>query len=259
MKTLITTTFTIALMAFGFASITATPAQATSNEDKCQLLNDQEACRRHLEERTGQRIHDVNASLDDDRHEDCNMKENPDGLKLCFKPDENGVERVAGVELPAFCDDPENAADAICRLQDWKGGEVEGEVFACIAGRCWSLKHGETEGGEVADFDEYEEDDLHQQIACSGTDYIYGCRPTKTPTGTFYPLPMIDVASMDKLLAPGGTSVASFDKILAPGGTAVESDYQFADREDGSGGDFGEAGGSDFGEGDRAAASTAAE
>ena len=34
---------------------------------------------------------------------------------------------------------------------------------------------------------------------------------------------------------------------------------EFADSEGGSGGDFGESGGSDFGEGDRAAASTAAE
>ena len=40
-------------MAFGFASITATPAQATSNEDKCRLLDEQEAYRRHLEERRG--------------------------------------------------------------------------------------------------------------------------------------------------------------------------------------------------------------
>ena len=52
--------------------------------------------------------------------------------------------------------------------------------------------------------------------------------------------------------------VAEHEKILSPGGTAVESDHQFADREDGSGGDFGDSGG-DFGEGDRAAASTAAE
>lgn len=83
--------------------------------------------------------------------------------------------------------------------------------------------------------------------------------PVKTASGTFYPLPMVTVAEMDKLLAPGGTSVASFDRILAPGGTAVESEHQFADREDGSGGDFGESGGGDFGEADRAAASTAAE
>ena len=81
----------------------------------------------------------------------------------------------------------------------------------------------------------------------------------KIALGTFYPLPMMTVAEMDNLLAPGGTSVASFDKILAPGGTTVESDYQFADREDSSGGDFGDSGGGDFGESDRAAASTAAE
>ena len=44
----------------------------------------------------------MNASPDDDRHEDCNMKDNPDGLKPCFKPDENGVERVADVECRLF-------------------------------------------------------------------------------------------------------------------------------------------------------------
>ena len=49
--------------------------------------------------------------------------------------------------------------------------------------------------------------------------------PVKTASGTFYPLPMVTVAEMDKLLAPSGTSVASFDRILAPGGTAVESEH----------------------------------
>lgn len=58
---------------------------------------------------------------------------------------------------------------------------------------------------------------------------------------------MVTVAGMDKLLAPGVTGMASFDKILALGGTTVESDYQFADREDESGGEV-----------DRVATSTAA-
>ena len=39
----------------------------------------------------------------------------------------------------------------------------------------------------------------------------------------------------------------------------IEPLEQFADREDGLGGDSGDSGGGDFGEGDRAAASTAAE
>ena len=67
---------------------------------------------------------------------------------------------------------------------------------------------------------------------------------------------MIDVGSMDKLLAPDGTSMTSFDKILAPGGTAVESDYQLANRKDGSGRDCSESGGGDFDASDRATAST---
>ena len=58
--------------------------------------------------------------------------------------------------MPAFCDDPKNAADAICRLDDWKIGEVESEVIACLGGRCTTLKHGEAKGEQVVGFDEYE-------------------------------------------------------------------------------------------------------
>ena len=46
---------------------------------------------------------------------------------------------------------------------------------------------------------------------------------TKTASGTFYPLPMMTVAEMDKLLPPGGTSVASFDNVLVPGGTPLKA------------------------------------
>ena len=60
---------------------------------------------------------------------------------------------------------------------------------------------------------------------------------------------MVDVASMNKLLSPGGMTLTSF--VDQYGKSFGDGDRQFADREDGSG----ESGG----ENDRAAASTAAE
>ena len=304
MKILITATFAIALFAFGFASITAIPAQAG---DDCLPGSEWNADRNACESTVGSAQidgvdHPVEFAQDDDRFEDCStLKQNQDGLKLCYRPDEDGIERVAGIELPNFCEDPENAADAICRElerfvfipdSDWgkkdcwkypnapqcqeKAEETEGER---VAGRGDGRRSGEddklptlggrkaggVEGEQVAgngsvwDWSEF---CLSNPEVCAEIDAEYSSKdfePVKTASGTFYPLPMIDVASMDKLLAPGGTSVASFDKILAPGGTAVEGDHQFADREDSSGGDFDGSGGGDSGEGDRAAASTAAE
>ena len=240
----LTMTFAIAFMAFGFASITATPAQANESWECAQDGGQWVAKSGHDDEcvyPSHAAIDDVDslqqvAVRDDDRLEDCLTRENPDGMKLCVVNDEDGNEKVAGIEVPDGLEFADSGSD-------W------GWWLICMSNpeRC---NGDENTSGENASKAEGE------QFACHGN---IRCKPTKTPTGTFYPLPMIDVASMDKLLAPGGTSVASFDKILAPGGTAVKSDYQFADREDGSGGDFGDSGGGDFGEGDRAAASTAAE
>ena len=254
MKYLTATTLSFALMACGFGSLGATPAQASTIGDDRTIYSESD----HENE-----VNDIDpleqlAINDDDRFEDCTWSVNQDGMKMCSKTDENGSEVVAGIEVPkgvefAGCVEREDG-DYVC-TGGWKSEDGEGEKVAqahinasvCAMFPTIPECQGKAEEAEG------------EQFACSGTDYIYGCRPTKTPTGTFYPLPMIDVASMDKLLAPGGTSVASFDKILAPGGTAIDSDHQFADREDGSGGSFGNSGGGDFGDGDRAAAGTAAE
>ena len=267
----LTTTFAVACMAFGFASITATPAQANGgtiadaweceqagNQWSPSSNNNQGACLephqryedRHHRNLNRAEINDLDslhqvAINDDDRSECDALKENSDGMKLCVVNDENGNERVAGIEVPdgmefGFIQDPNWQKNDCWRHPNApqcqeKAGEADGEQFA---------------GGQP-DYWEWCKENIDE---CTKENF----GASKTESGTFYPLPMVTVAEMDKLLAPGGTSVASFDKILAPGGTAVESDYQFADREDGSGGDFGESGG-DFGEGDRAAASTAAE
>lgn len=308
MKTLTTTTFAITLMALGFVGIVATPAQAGEG------LGD-----------------DRTIYTYDDRHQlkDCTWTENEDSLKLCRKTDEDGNERVAGIEVPdhwtqtgskaidggqvassgsdwswwlicmrrpELCNGDESTEDSygnteeirseqfagcvtrqdgsvVCPGDSWKFEESQGEQFA--GGSADSVVcEPDLPAGEyhecVNQFSEGEIDSI-QRLAgyqnnsrgkVGGGDINGGeyPEPVKTASGTFYPLPMLTVAEMDKLLAPGGTSVASFDKILAPGGTAVESEHQFADREDGAGGgDFGESSGGDFGEGDRAAASTAAE
>ena len=292
----LTMTFAIAFMAFGFASIKATPVQANESwecaQDGGQLVarsgHDDECVYPSRAEIDGVDSLQQVAIRDDDKFEDCSItKENPDGVKLCVVTDENGNERVAGIEVPdgvEFAGRPdkydwsEACAKGQCTPSGYKAEEAGGEqVAGGLSDYCRrpenSLKRSCLPVGNSAGEDEREQvaggkRDWNQHIRkdeeAEGEQVAGGPHrplplPTKTPTGTFYPLPMIDVASMDKLLAPGGTSVASFDKILAPGGTAVESDYQFADREDGSGGDFGESGGGDFGEGDRAAASTAAE
>ena len=300
----LTTTFAIACMAFGFASIVATPAQA--NEAwKCSHNGGQWNIRSNGEgvcdepSRVYGEINNIDsleqvAIEDDDQYECDTLKQDQKGVKLCVVTDENGTERVAGIEVPdgvEFAGRPdkydwsEACAKGQCTPSGYKTGDAEGEQVAWDTWgnqgeECWETvtKNGpETKcvpsgwGGSPKS-----EEAEGEQFAGGKRDYLEWCgqspdkcpesggkhedfEPVKTASGTFYPLPMIDVASMDKLLAPGGTSVASFDKILAPGGTAVESDYQFADREDGSGGDFGDSGGGDFGEGDRAAASTAAE
>ena len=281
----LTTTFAIAFMAFGFASIMAAPAQARGDfydvmhcEDKRNYNRETHRCEgapTRSSEITDveplERFASNEDGYDRARQEADEIREDKNG-NIIYEKDG----RIVGLEIAGDVYDwKESLGEGQGTIQGWKTEEgretaqadinasvcamfptipdcnrkteeAKGEQFAG-GKRDWRLrtrKAEEAEGG---------------QVACSGNDWIYGCKPTKTATGTFYPLPMIDVASMDKLLAPGGTSVASFDKILAPGGTAVESDYQFADREDGSGGDFGESGGGDFGEGDRAAASTAAE
>ena len=293
----LTTTFAIACMAFGFASIVATPAQA-NEEWKCSHNGGQWNTRSNGEgvcdepNRVYGEINDIDsleqvAIRDDDRPEDCLItKENPDGMKLCVVADENDNERVVGIEVPDGVEFAYTTAMPGCVWNQKKhrydcpvsspllpkAGETEGEQIAFDAAKCWIKSDGSvdcedsnlmglpkaegTEGERVAYC--WIVEDGKCVPAGQGGKYE-AVEPVKTASGTFYPLPMVTIAEMDKLLAPGGTSVASFDKILAPGGTAVESDYQFADREDGSGGDFGESGGGDFGEGDRAAASTAAE
>ena len=337
----LTTTFAIACMAFGFASIVATPAQA-NEEWKCSHNGGQWNIRSNGEgvcdepNRVYGEINDIDsleqvAIRDDDRLEDCLItKENPNGMKLCVVADENGNERVAGIEVPdgvelaytttmpgcvwnqekhrydcpvsspwlpkageaegeqvAWDTWPDNnqecwetvtknGPETKCVPSGWGGSpkseESEGEQIAFDASKCWIKSDGsvDCEDSNLMGLPKAEGVEGERVAYCwivedgkcvpAGQVGKYeAVEPVKTASGTFYPLPMVTIAEMDKLLAPGGTSVASFDKILAPGGTAVESDYQFADREDGSGGDFGESGGGDFGEGDRAAASTAAE
>ena len=253
MKYLAITAFAIASMAFGFVGMTAIPAQAG---DKCLSGSEWDpdagpngAC---VSERYGE-ITDIDSltetAYNGEQFEGCSWSVNQDGVRMCSKTDENGNERVAGVEVPDGVEVAYTAPMTECVWNQekqrydcpWsnpslpKAAENEGEQVACQGGQCI----GDSKHGGMFKNENFE--------------------PVKTASGTFYPLPMMTVAEMDKLLAPGGTSVASFDKILAPGGTAVESDFQFADRENGSGGDFGESGGDGFGEGDRAAASTAAE
>ena len=291
----LTTTFAIAFMAFGFASIMATPAQARGDfydvmhcEDKRNY--DRETHRCEGAPTRSSEITDVEplerfASNEDGydraRQEADEIREDKNG-NIIYEKDG----RIVGLEIAGdIYDWKESLGEGQGTIQGWKTEEgretAQADINASVCAMFPTIpdcnrKTEEAEGVEVAGGNPEDcvtrsdgsvvcpgdswkaGEDEGEQVACSGNDWVYGCRPTKTPTGTFYPLPMIDVASMDKLLAPGGTSVASFDKILAPGGTAVESDYQFADREDGSGGDFGDSGG-DFGEGDRAAASTAAE
>ena len=295
----LTTTFAVALVAFGFASIMTTPAQANESWECAQnggIWSEGQGhdgmCNygNHPGNNTAE-IDDVEplqqvAINDDDRLEDCLTRENPDGMQLCVVTDDNGNERVAGIEVPEGVEFAYATTVPGCVWNQekhrydcpWqpKAGETEGEQVAFDATKCWLRqdgsvecedpnliglpKAGEAEGEQVA-WDSWSESNKCWWEITPSTDTGADteCTPTKTPTGTFYPLPMMTVAETDKLLAPGGISVASFDKILAPGGTAVESKHQFADREDGSGGDLGESGGGDFGEGDRAAASTAAE
>ena len=267
----LTMTFAIAGMAFGFASIAAIPAQA-SEEFECWWWERPECATEDepLMTRDGAQLQNESPSLrpeindveslqqvainDDDRLEDCLTRKNSDGMTLCVVTDEDGNERVAGIEVPDGVEFADSGSDwgwwLICMSNPERcnGDESTQDAHG---------NTGETEGEQVADKQsDYWEWCRENTIECREETFVPS---TKTASGTFYPLPMITVAEMDKLLASSGASVASFDKILAPGGTAVESDEQFADREDGSGGDLGESGGDDFGEGDRAAASTAAE
>ena len=283
-------------MAFGFASITATDVAANESS----MLQEKGSCAEKNRDRGAYyeeygtydcnvygEINDVAppqqfAYGDDDRHECGALKQNQDGVKLCVVTDENGNERVAGIEVP---DGVEVAYTTTMPGCVWN---QEKHKYDCPMTSPWLPKADEAEGEQIArgqrgpstktvrtcdsvsgcgKTDETQGEQFagcvtrpDGSIVCPGDAWkSEDSEPIKTASGTFYPLPMMTVAEMDKLLAPGGTSVASFDKILAPGGTAVEGDYQFADREDGSGGDFGGSGGGDFGEGDRAAASTAAE
>ena len=258
----LTTTSAIACMAFAVCVGITTQAQANSsspeedNFEGCVYENENRVIVRSTEERCrigtprgpiviGE-VNDVEpleqfAYGDDDQFECSTLKEDQNGTKLCVVADENGSERGAGIEVPDSVRLAGQRPEPVNPEGDWIGADIC-RIYA-DAPFCPSKAEGEqTARGEQPSVN---------PPSSGNNDSVRG-RAVKTASSTFYPLPMMTVAEMDKLLAPGGTSVASFDKILAPGGTAVESDYQFADREDGSGG-------GDFGEGDRAAASTAAE
>ena len=311
----LTTTFAIACMAFGFASITATPAQANESWECAQdggqwsptndggwtclhpveaQVKDVEPLERYAgdgydrarqeadwigEDESGNiiygkdgRVIGVEVASGEDwspvciEKGKCYGRTTPGGRKS-----DGEAEQYVFNTKPEFCNDPENASEAVCRVfghtteemawgacEDWtancyggspKSEEAKGEQFA--RGEQPSVKSPNSNDNGSAS------ERTGQRYACSGNDWIYGCKPTKTPTGTFYPLPMVDVASMEKLLAPGGTTLTAFTD--QRGKSFGHADYQFADREDGSGGDFGESGGGDYFDGDRAAASTAAE
>ena len=261
------TIFTIACMAFGFASITATPAQARGDFWDVMMCEDKRNYDLATRRCEGEPVRDLGkreqidsieplqqvAINDDDRLEDCLTRKNSDGMKLCVVTDENGSERVAGIEVPDGLEFADGGSDwgwwLICMSNPERCNGDESTQGA-------NGNTGETEGEQVVDKQSDYWEWCRENIA-ECTEEIFGT--TETASGTFYPLPMITVAEMDKLLPLAGTSIASFDKILAPSGTAVEDDHQFADREDGSGGDASESSGGDFGEGDGAAASTAAE
>ena len=325
----LTTTFAIACMAFGFASIVATPAQANESWECAQdggqwsptndggwtclhpveaQVKDVEPLERYAEdgydrarqeadwigedesgnivyEKDG-RVIGVEVASGEDWSPVCTEKgkcygrTTPGGRKS-----DGEAEQYVFNTKPEFCNDPENASEAVCRVFGYTTEETEGTQVAwdtepSYGEGCWgtlcthngsdgSPKSEEVQGeqfarGEQPSVKSPNSNDngsaserTGQRYACSGNDWKYGCKPTKTPTGTFYPLPMVDVASMEKLLAPGGTNLTAFTD--RHGKSFGDSDYQFADREDGSGGDFGNSGGDFGGEGDRAAASTAAE
>ena len=265
----LTATSAIACMAFAICIGITTQAQANSSapeEDDfegCVYENENRVIIRSTEERCrigtdGTRpifveVNDVEpleqfAYGGDDQFECSALKLDQNGAKLCVVADENGSERVAGIEVPDGVLLAGQGPQPVNPEGDWIGADIC--RIHTDAPFCPSKAEGErTARGEQPSA---------SPPSSGNNDSVRG-RAVKTASGTFYPLPMMTVAEMNKLLAPGGMSVASFDKILAPGGTAVESDYQFADREDGSGRDFGDSGGGDFGESDRAAASTAAE
>ena len=161
-----------------------------------------------------------------------------------------------GTEGKVLCNDkypnrspyPDNAwcdAEAeIDQLQEFARGQrgpskFQNDIRVCdvVTGEC--SKYDDVMGAI------YETAAFKKLLAPGGTSVAQG--------GGFYPLPTF--AAFKKLLAPGGTTIAIFDKLLVPSGTAVESDYQFTDREDGTGGgESDESLGGDF-DGDGAAAS----
>ena len=100
------TTVAIALVVFGIEGFVATSVQAG---DQSKPWKDGE---HRIDSPTGapeedSRPNSEEVAFDDgDLLENCTWSVNQDGIKVCSKNDENGSERVAGIEVPEREDGP---------------------------------------------------------------------------------------------------------------------------------------------------------
>ena len=288
----LTTTFAIAFMACGFMSIAAIPAEA--NEESDCWWYERPECGHHesmrergdrlnREKQGAPRLSYSRAIFNESmqltyitKPEFCGEEENEFDA-VCrlhdWKAYKTNLEQIVG------CVEREDG-DYLC-TGGWKRDETDiDEIKKIVLNKDKSIKLIETEDAKVG---EWEEADLHQLIAWNDDNHWgYWLKCLGAPEScvvedeqiehAYYRMPSISQQDFKEII--GETTYAEFrdmedensQPILAlfnkkiDNIDALEEDHQFADREDGSGGDFGESGGGDFdGEKDRAAASTAAE